>query len=40
MNKKPRLRHESLFRTVLHDIHFWIPLLVLIAGMLFLRTLR
>jgi len=34
-----RLRHDSLFRTILCDIHFWIPLLVLIAGVLFLRTL-
>jgi len=34
------LRRDSLFRTILRDIHFWIPLLVLIAGVLFLRTLR
>jgi len=33
-------RRDSLFRTILRDIHFWIPLLVLIAGVLFLRTLR
>jgi len=33
-------RPESLFRTILHDTHFWIPLLVLIAGTLFLRMLH
>ncbi|MBV8892514.1 MAG: translocated intimin receptor Tir [Acidobacteria bacterium] len=35
--KKPP---ESLFRIILRDIHFWIPLLVLIAGILFLRELH
>lgn len=35
--KPPR---DALFRTILHDTHFWIPLLVLIAGMLFLRMLH
>ena len=34
-----KLRQDSLFSTILCDIHFWIPLLVLIAGVVFLRTL-
>ena len=28
---------DSLFSTVMHDIHFWIPLIVLLAGLLLLR---
>lgn len=34
------MRRGSLFSTVLRDIHFWIPLIVLLAGLLFLRELR
>jgi hypothetical protein len=30
----------NLFSTVIRDIHFWIPLIVLLAGLLFLRELR
>jgi hypothetical protein len=33
-------RPDSLFRTIMRDIHFWIPLIVLLAGLLFLRGLR
>ena len=40
MSKNRKPAQEPLFRTILHDIHLWIPLLVLVAGMLFLRTLR
>ena len=31
---------QSLFNTVIRDIHFWIPLLVLLAGLLLLHELR
>lgn len=31
---------EPMFRTIVRDIHFWIPLIVLIAGLLFLHELR
>jgi hypothetical protein len=39
-DKDPRERPSSLLRTVARDLHFWIPLLVLLAGLLFLRELR
>ena len=35
-----RIRPDSLLRTIMRDIHFWIPLLVLLAGLLFLRELH
>lgn len=35
-----RIRPDSLHRTIMRDIHFWIPLLVLLAGLLFLRELH
>ena len=35
-----RARPASLLYTIARDIHFWIPLLVLIAGLLFLLELR
>jgi hypothetical protein len=38
--KELKARPGSVFSTVLRDIHFWIPLLVLFAGLLFLRELR
>lgn len=38
--EKVSTRTESLFSTVVRDIHFWTPLLVLFAGLLFLRQLR
>jgi hypothetical protein len=31
---------DSLFRIVATDIHFWIPLLVLAAGLVLLHELR
>ena len=37
---KLRMRSHTLYGTIVRDIHFWIPLLVLIAGMLLLRELR
>jgi hypothetical protein len=37
---KLRMRPHTLYGTIVRDIHFWIPLLVLIAGMLLLRELR
>ena len=36
----PRMRPGVLFRTILRDIHFWIPLVVLLAGLLFLHQLH
>jgi len=33
-------RPASLFSVIVRDIHFWIPLVVLIAGLLFLRQLH
>lgn len=39
-NKKLKMRPHTLYGTIVRDIHFWIPLLVLIAGMLVLRELR
>jgi hypothetical protein len=39
-NKNLRTRPESLFSTITRDVHFWIPLLVLLAGLLFLREFR
>jgi hypothetical protein len=39
-DKNLRSRPGSLFGTVIRDLHFWIPLLVLLAGLLFLRELR
>jgi hypothetical protein len=39
-DKHLRTRPGSLFSTIMRDIHFWIPLLVLLAGLLFLRQLR
>jgi hypothetical protein len=30
---------DTLFRRIVTDIHFWIPLLVLIAGLLLLHRL-
>jgi len=35
-HNKP-IRTDSLFSTIMRDIHFWIPLLVLFAGLLLLR---
>jgi len=29
-----------MFRIIIRDVHFWIPLLVLVAGLLFLRELH
>jgi len=35
-----RTRPDSLFSTIMRDLHFWIPLTVLIAGLLLLRQLH
>lgn len=37
---KLRMRPHTLYGTIVLYIDFWIPLLVLIAGMLLLRELR
>jgi hypothetical protein len=39
-DKHLRTRPDALFSTIMRDIHFWIPLVVLLAGLLFLRELR
>ena len=39
-DKNLRMRPNTLFRTIMGDIHFWIPLIVLLAGLLLLRELR
>jgi len=39
-DENSRTRPTSLFYTIARDIHFWIPLLVLIVGLLFLLQLR
>lgn len=39
-DENPTIRPDSLFSTIARDIHFWIPLLVLLAGLLFLRELN
>jgi len=36
----PRRRRDTLFITIMGDIHFWIPLIVLLAGLLLLRELH
>ena len=33
-------RHRSLVRAIVTDLHFWIPLCVLIAGLVLLDRLR
>jgi hypothetical protein len=35
----PRDRSHSLFRAIVTDIHFWIPLIVLLGGLLLLDKL-
>lgn len=35
-NKQPR----SWLRSVLTDVHFWVPVLVLVGGLLLLRFVR
>jgi hypothetical protein len=35
-----RTRSELSFRMIASDIHFWIPLLVLLAGLFVLHTLH
>jgi hypothetical protein len=39
-DKKLAVRPDTLFSTVMHDIHFWIPLIVLLAGLFLLRELH
>jgi hypothetical protein len=34
-----KTRPRALFHTIVRDVHFWIPLLVLVAGLLFLARL-
>ena len=38
--EKMNSRFRGLFGTVMRDLHFWIPLAVLLVGLLFLRGLR
>ena len=35
----PRMRTDTLFSTIMGDVHFWIPLIVLLAGLLLLHML-
>ena len=35
-----RVRSKGLLATILSDIHFWIPALVLLAGLIILHKLR
>jgi hypothetical protein len=35
-----KARSLTLFQTIVRDIHFWIPLLVLVAGLFFLAKLH
>ena len=35
-----RAEHEPLIRAIATDLHFWIPLLVLLAGLVLLHELR
>jgi len=39
-NKSLKARPSSLFSTIMCDIHFWIPLLVLLTGLFVLRELH
>lgn len=39
-DSRSKIRPGSLFSAVMRDVHFWIPLIVLLAGLLFLRELR
>jgi len=33
-------QRQPLLTAILHDVHFWIPLVVLMAGLLLLHELR
>ena len=35
-----RMRPDTLFSTIMGDTHFWIPLIVLLAGLLLLHELH
>jgi len=39
MRNEPASR-QSTFVCILTDIHFWVPVVVLVAGLLLLRSLR
>ena len=39
-DKNFRTRPDSLFSTIVGDIHFWIPLIVFLAGLLLLHELH
>jgi hypothetical protein len=39
-DKNLMVRPGTLFNTIVYDIHFWIPLIVLLAGLLLLHTLH
>jgi hypothetical protein len=34
------VRSKNLFSIIAHDVHFWIPLIVLLAGLLLLHELH
>jgi hypothetical protein len=38
--QEPWVKPGKLLSTILHDIHFWIPLVVLLAGLFLLHNLR
>jgi len=40
MVKNLRIRRDTLLGAIIRDIHFWIPLIVLLAGLLLLRELH
>ena len=39
-DEKLNLRVNTLLQTIARDIHFWIPLIVLLGGLLLLRELH
>jgi hypothetical protein len=38
--KEPTITRDRVFGAILHDIHFWIPLIVLLVGLLLLHFLH
>lgn len=39
-DKNLNIRADTLLGTIMRDIHFWIPVIVLLAGLLLLRELH
>lgn len=40
MLKEPNAKRGSLLKAVIGDIHLWIPLIVLVVGLILLHSLR